>query len=86
MNTFQINDEDGNSLGILITTLDENSVDTLYHEFCTNEDYDDVQGDIEEFIIFCQDKEPEELFERYYIDGVIYAPNLGYETFIKNRK
>ena len=58
MKTFQINDEDGNSLGILSTTLDENSVDTLYHEFCTNEDYDDVQGDIEEFIIFCQSELP----------------------------
>lgn len=86
METFQINDEDGYSLGLLTTTLDESDIKKLYDEFCTDDTYSDVQGDIEEFIIFCQDKEPEELFERYFLDGVIYPPDLRYDTFIKSRK
>lgn len=86
MNVFQINDEDGNSLGLLTTSLEEDKIVSLYREFCLNEDYDDVQGDIDEFIVMLQDKEPEGYFERYFIDGVIYAPNIGYETYLKNKE
>jgi len=78
MKTFQINDEDGDSLGLLTTTLDESDITKLYDEFCTDDTYSDIQGDIEEFIIFCQDKEPEELFERYFLDGVIYPTTIRF--------
>lgn len=76
MKTFNITDDDGYALGLLTTTLDESDINKLYDEFCTDGTYSDVQGDIEEFIIFCQDKEPDEVFERYYIDGVIYPPQI----------
>lgn len=74
MQTFQINDEDGNSIGLLITSEDSDTVNELYSTFCTSEQYDDVQGDIEEFISYCQEQEPEAYFERFYLDDIIYPP------------
>lgn len=84
MKTFTIHDEDGNSLGIIQTTADEELIQSLYEEFLEADD--EVQGDIEEFIIFCQDKEPDEYFERYFIDGGIYPSMKGYENYLKTLK
>lgn len=75
MKTFQINDEDGNSIGIMQTTADEKLITALYTEFCTVEIYKDVQGDIEEFVDFCEIKYPNNhRFLRYFLDSVIPHP------------
>lgn len=71
MQTFQINDEDGNSIGLLITSEDSDTVNELYSVFYNSEQYD---GDIEEFVSYCQEQEPEAYFERFYLDDIIYPP------------
>lgn len=74
MNTYTIRTDDGENLGNIETSADYMIVSNLYDIFCTSPEFEDEQGDIEEFIIYCQREEPEEYFSRFFIDDVIYPP------------
>lgn len=74
MDFFQINDSDGNSMGILKTNAKEKTVTKLYHAFCVHEDYEDVKDDLSWFITYCSSYRPDKHFIRVFITEEINTP------------
>jgi hypothetical protein len=74
MNTYQLQDLDGESCGLIKTDLNKDTLTKEWGTYYSGEDILNLETtEIEDFVEKMTTKYPDNYFERFFLDGIITA-------------